>query len=368
ARPLHEPAAARFFRRAPVAGRDSSPVYFTLVSHDGRRKRPSIVPAAASRPSSSNRISRLPNGSDGPAMMRRMRPFSHSNCRISPLASSSTICSRTLHNAPLGLIGMASSLPSISRVRSPVRAMPVPVFLKRIHDTRGAKFTCAAVHLERADREPTLCVQRDHDRRRAARSRRVRAVGERRAHLLRPCARQRRHDPVAPARAPRNRRARRLLRHALRLGDRCEPAPARARAAARIRALARAATALQFGLTISCRSGRPNGEGSSPRAGARANIARMSLLYRRTEAGRKAWDSQASDVPLEYRRVLGLFVHDTDPRDVRATLGWSEGALNDVLEELEEKGMLERYETDDRVDLDFTGSFSAAGLNPLGRA
>jgi DNA-binding MarR family transcriptional regulator len=94
----------------------------------------------------------------------------------------------------------------------------------------------------------------------------------------------------------------------------------------------------------------------------------MSLLYRRTEAGRKAWDSQASDVPLEYRRVLGLFVHDTDPRDVRATLGWSEGALNDVLEELEEKGMLERYETDDRVDLDFTGSFSAAGLNPLGRA
>jgi len=32
----------------------------------------------------------------------------------------------------------------------------------------------------------------------------------------------------------------------------------------------------------------------------------MSLLYRRTEAGRKAWDSQASDVPLEYRRVLAF--------------------------------------------------------------
>ena len=45
---------------------------------------------------------------------------------------------------------------------------------------------------------------------------------------------------------------------------------------------------------------------------------------------------------------------------MRATLGWSEGALNDVLEELEEKGMLERYETDERVDLDFTGSFSVA--------
>ena len=90
----------------------------------------------------------------------------------------------------------------------------------------------------------------------------------------------------------------------------------------------------------------------------------MTLLYRRTEAGRKAWDTQEGSVPLEYRRVLGLFTHDADPRDVRAKLGWSEGALNDVLEELEEKGMLECYETDDRVDLDFTGSFSVAGLDP----
>lgn len=95
----------------------------------------------------------------------------------------------------------------------------------------------------------------------------------------------------------------------------------------------------------------------------------MALLYRRTAAGRKAWDTQESSVPLEYRRVLGLFAHDADARDVRAKLGWSEGALNDILEELEGKGMLERYETDDRVDLDFTGSFSIAGLDPArGRA
>jgi DNA-binding MarR family transcriptional regulator len=110
------------------------------------------------------------------------------------------------------------------------------------------------------------------------------------------------------------------------------------------------------------------GQASSPPGARGATIARMALLYRRTEAGRKAWDAQEANVPLEYRRVLGLFVHDTDAREVRAKLGWSEGALNDVLEELEEKGMLERYETDDRVDLDFTGSFSVAGLNPLGRA
>ena len=95
----------------------------------------------------------------------------------------------------------------------------------------------------------------------------------------------------------------------------------------------------------------------------------MALLYRCTDAGRKAWDTQEGSVPLEYRRVLGLFAHDAHPRDVRAKLGWSEGALSDVLEELEQKGMLERYETDDRVDLDFTGSFSVAGLDPArGRA
>jgi DNA-binding MarR family transcriptional regulator len=93
----------------------------------------------------------------------------------------------------------------------------------------------------------------------------------------------------------------------------------------------------------------------------------MALLYRRTEAGRRAWDSQEGNVPLEYRRVLGLFAHDTDAREVRAKLGWSEGALNDILEELEEKGMLERYDTDGRVDLDFTGSFSVAGLDPAAR-
>ena len=89
----------------------------------------------------------------------------------------------------------------------------------------------------------------------------------------------------------------------------------------------------------------------------------MALLYRRTDAGRLAWDTQAAGVPLDYRRVLGLFSHDADPRDVRAKLGWSEGALNDILEELESKGLLERYETDDRVDLDFTGSFSVASLD-----
>jgi len=85
----------------------------------------------------------------------------------------------------------------------------------------------------------------------------------------------------------------------------------------------------------------------------------MARLYRRTDAGRKAWDTQAANVPLDYRRVLGLVGDQSDPKDVCARLGWSESALEEVLEELEQAGMLERLETDD-TDLDFTGAFSAA--------
>jgi DNA-binding FadR family transcriptional regulator len=44
---------------------------------------------------------------------------------------------------------------------------------------------------------------------------------------------------------------------------------------------------------------------------------------------------------------------------VCARLGWSETALEEVLEALEQAGMVERLESDD-TDLDFTGAFSAA--------
>jgi hypothetical protein len=82
----------------------------------------------------------------------------------------------------------------------------------------------------------------------------------------------------------------------------------------------------------------------------------MARLYRRTDSGRKAWDTQDARVPLEYRRVLGLVGHDTDPRDLRAKLGWSEAALNEMLQELEEQGMVRSFDTrPDNTDLDFTG-------------
>jgi hypothetical protein len=82
--------------------------------------------------------------------------------------------------------------------------------------------------------------------------------------------------------------------------------------------------------------------------------------YRRTEAGRKAWETQNDRVPLEYRRVLGLIGTDTDPDKLRARLGFSEAALNEILEELEEQSLVQSFQTGpDRTDLDFTGKFSA---------
>jgi hypothetical protein len=79
----------------------------------------------------------------------------------------------------------------------------------------------------------------------------------------------------------------------------------------------------------------------------------MARLYSRTDAGRKAWDAQDARVPLDCRRVLGLVGHKTNVRYLCTRLGWSEDAVNDILEELEGRGMVESI----APDLDFTGSF-----------
>jgi hypothetical protein len=78
----------------------------------------------------------------------------------------------------------------------------------------------------------------------------------------------------------------------------------------------------------------------------------MARLYSRTEAGRRAWDLQDARLPIEYRRVLGLVGNKTDAQFLVRKLGWSEDAVNDALEELEGRGMVESI----APDLDFTGS------------
>jgi hypothetical protein len=84
----------------------------------------------------------------------------------------------------------------------------------------------------------------------------------------------------------------------------------------------------------------------------------MPREYRRTDAGRHAWDTQDAAVPLEYRRVLGLIGHGADTKGLRAKLGWSEAAVRDILEELQELGMVEPV----APDLDFTGRFTLQEL------
>ena len=89
----------------------------------------------------------------------------------------------------------------------------------------------------------------------------------------------------------------------------------------------------------------------------------MSRLYSRTDAGRRAWDSQNSLVPLDCRRVLGFVGHETNPGDIREKLGWSEAALEEILKELEAGGLVKSVETGpDKNALDFTGSFLIADL------
>ena len=84
----------------------------------------------------------------------------------------------------------------------------------------------------------------------------------------------------------------------------------------------------------------------------------MARLYTRTDAGRRAWDTQNSLVPLDCRRVLGFVEKDTAADDICARLGWSEGAVHDILRELEDGGLVKSIDTGpDKNELDFTGNF-----------
>ena len=93
------------------------------------------------------------------------------------------------------------------------------------------------------------------------------------------------------------------------------------------------------------------------------NIIAMARLYSRTDAGRRAWDSQNRLVPLDCRRVLGFVEHDTALSDIREKLGWSEAALEEILRELEAGGLVKSVETGpDKSALDFTGNFLVADI------
>jgi hypothetical protein len=86
-------------------------------------------------------------------------------------------------------------------------------------------------------------------------------------------------------------------------------------------------------------------------------------LYRRTQAGKAAWQRQDARVPLEYRRILGVIETDIHPDSLRARLArYSEAEMLHLLEELVENGLLEAVEAGEQHDLDFTGNFTTAEL------
>jgi CheY-like chemotaxis protein len=79
------------------------------------------------------------------------------------------------------------------------------------------------------------------------------------------------------------------------------------------------------------------------------------LTYRLTEAGHKAWESQDTAIPSEYRRILWLLETEAHTDVVRGCLRqYSDELLYEWLAELEEIGLLEPVETVATYDLDFS--------------
>ena len=86
-------------------------------------------------------------------------------------------------------------------------------------------------------------------------------------------------------------------------------------------------------------------------------------LYRRTEAGKAAWQLQDALVPVEYRRLLGLIESDTHADTLRARFPrLSADAAARLLDELVERGFLEAVEAEEHHDLDLASRFNLADL------
>jgi hypothetical protein len=91
-------------------------------------------------------------------------------------------------------------------------------------------------------------------------------------------------------------------------------------------------------------------------------------LYRRTEAGKLAWQRQDPRVPLEYRRILGVIEGETHPDFVRARMPhYSADDAVHVLDELVGRGLLEAVEAGEHHDLDFTDEFNVSDFKKPAR-
>jgi CheY-like chemotaxis protein len=81
-------------------------------------------------------------------------------------------------------------------------------------------------------------------------------------------------------------------------------------------------------------------------------------IYRLTESGRKAWETQDAAVPADYRRILGLIDDEAHFDVIRGLLRrYADSLIADWLAELEELELLSSQAAAPEQDLDFTGSF-----------
>src|SRR5205807_5083238 len=86
-------------------------------------------------------------------------------------------------------------------------------------------------------------------------------------------------------------------------------------------------------------------------------------IYRRTEAGEKAWELRDPGLPAEQRRILGLINGETHSDLLQKRLRhYSAARILGSLAQLERQGLLHSVPGAVEHNLDFTGNFTAAEL------
>jgi len=86
-------------------------------------------------------------------------------------------------------------------------------------------------------------------------------------------------------------------------------------------------------------------------------------IFRVTDAGRKAWDTQDAKVPRDYRRILGLIESEAHSDVIRGYLRrYPDKLIFEWLSELEDLGLLASAADAASHDLDFTSSLKLPEL------
>jgi hypothetical protein len=93
-------------------------------------------------------------------------------------------------------------------------------------------------------------------------------------------------------------------------------------------------------------------------------MAKLERIYRRTDAGCRASESNDASLPAEYRRILNLMIHNETHSDVVRTAlrRYSDEDIFAWLADLENRGLVVSEPVTSKHDLDFTGNFSIAEI------